>query len=295
MSKVGVAVDERVRLVGAVLAASDWPAREREVQGAHAVHPQAKTARRFLERYASQPVVGATNSFLAAGGAPATLFTAALRCSWPDFVAQEPLPEPAEAFSWPAQLAAFQAELVATAPFVEGHEEAWQEAVSDLQRIFAGVDLPGFLEQLVGHSTEARIVAVPNLLYPALATVAVAAGGIYYLIIPPPKAVGESPPWPYRDEEEGVLATACYHALSPLLADPLRALSSAQEQRLRHTATALFLKQAVDETAAHFYLLQRQKEDAWTELAGTMASVRLVLDCDGRALSLDLLLSRLFP
>lgn len=162
-----------------------------------------------------------------------------------------------------------------------------------MQGIFAGTDLPDFLEQLLRRPLATAIVIVPNLIYPAMETVAVAAEGSYYLLIPPPKAVGESPPWPYRDEEEGLLATACYHSLSLALAEPLAALSPAHEIRFRHAATILFLERAVDETAARFYLLRRRKEAGIEGLPEAVATLRLFLNGEEDTLSLDLMLPRL--
>lgn len=291
MCEVSVRVDERVRLVAAVLAAGDWPALEQNKRGAHAVHPQAKAIRRFLVQYADHPAVLAANRYLADGVAPAELFTVAVRCDWPDFRPQVSLP--ARMIGWAEQLAELQAEIEVTARFWSEHEVIWSEAVADLQGIFAGTDLPDFLEQLLRRTLATAIVIVPNLIYPAMETVPVAAEGSYYLLIPPPKAVGESPPWPYRDEEEGVLATACYHSLSLALAEPLAALSPAHEIRFRHAATVLFLERAVDETAARFYLLRRRKEAGIEGLPEAVATLRLFLNGEEDTLSLDLMLARL--
>lgn len=290
MSKLVVRVDERVRLVAAALAGSDWPAREQKKHGAHAVHPQAKATRHFLLARAEHPAVTAANRYLSQGASPAELFAVAVRSTWPDFRPLAPLPERLQ--GWPAQLAAFQAEAAPGPSFWASNKAPWEEAVADLQQIFTKAGLPPYLEQLLRRPLAARVVIVPNLIYPALETVAVAAEGAYTLIIPPPKAVGESPPWPYRDEGEGVLAAACYHLLSLTLVQTLATLSPAQETRFRHAATALFLEHAVDETAASFYLMRRKRAGV-RGLPEAMTALRLFLNGSPEASSLDLLLTNL--
>lgn len=291
MSEVKVRVDERVRLVAAVLATGDWPALEQTKKGAHAVHPQAKAVRRFLVQQGDHPAIRAANCYLAEGLSPAELFAVAMRCDWPGFRPRAALRECVQ--GWPAQLADLQAETELAARFWSDHEALWTEAVTDLDEIFAGAQLPDFLEQLLRRPLAVAIVIVPNLVYPALETVAVAAEETYYLLIPPPKAVGESRPWPYRDEEEGVLATACYHTLSLVLAEPLTALAPADKARFLYAATALFLERAVDEIAARFYLLQCQRETGVEGVPEAMAALRLFLNGDEEISSLDLLLEGL--
>lgn len=290
MFEVSVRVDERVRLVAAVLAAGDWPRLEQNNRGAHAVHPQAKAVRRFMREHAQHPAVIAANRYLAEGVSVAELFAVAVRCNWPDFNPLAPLPQ--QLSEWPEQLAALRAATTMSTHFWPDQERFWSEAVADLQEIFADQLLPTFLEQLLRRPLTATIFIAPNLLYPALETLTVASEESYYLLIPPPKAVGESPPWPYRDEEEGVLATACYHLLSLVLAEPLAALPPEHESCLRHAATALFLERSVDETAARFYLLTRRQEGRLKGLPDTLAALRLFLNGDEQASSLDRLLAR---
>ncbi len=64
---------------------------------------------------------------------------------------------------------------------------------------------------------------MPNLVFPALTPVVATAGDTLALLLPPPKAVGESPPWPFDEDPGWVVAIAaeqlhptCWRAKWPL-------------------------------------------------------------------------------
>src|SRR5262245_38633732 len=82
MSSVLVTVDKRLQLVGCLLAASDWPARE-QAQKAYRPHRLAETARRVLaaqREHAAAQAAGALD--------PELLFRYALTGDWPEGLAQ---------------------------------------------------------------------------------------------------------------------------------------------------------------------------------------------------------------
>src|SRR5690606_8943726 len=112
--------------------------------------------------------------------------------------------------TWARQLHDFYNESDIAASFWAEHTAMWDEAEHDLRRAFSSNHLHRFLSSLRAEPLPPYIVIVPNLIYPATQTVVAAGQDSYYVIIPPPKAVGESPPWPYRDGLDWVLAESCY-------------------------------------------------------------------------------------
>lgn len=196
MSKVNVQVVNRLRLVSAVLAGSQWPAYEQEQMGAHAVHPHAKATRHYVSDYADHPAVTTINALLPAGLDLSELFSTAVRCNWPTFEPQEPLPGRFSDGTWASQLGDFYVETALAAFFWAEQAAPWADAENDLRRIFNNDNLYQLLSQLSGTPPAQDLVIMPNLNYPALQAVVASNRDHIYLLLPPPKAVGESPPGP---------------------------------------------------------------------------------------------------
>lgn len=276
-----VALDDRARLAAAVLAASQWPTQE-QAQLRHAVHPHAKQTRQQVQAQADHPAVRGANAALIAGRPPDVLFTAALRCSWPDFAPQEPLPTTLD--DWAAALPSFAAE-TAVIPFWAAHAAAWQEALTDLTAIFAASRLPAFLGRLAGRPLPLPIVVQPNLVFPALHSVLAETAVALHLLLPPPKAVGESPPWPYREGPDGVLAESCRRLLHHALAAALAARPPAAQQLIEHAAITLFLEQTLDEAEALAYMVRSKKQFKLPRLPLAVEEMRGCFEADGQSLA----------
>ena len=88
MFKIDISLDDRARLVTAVLAASHWPELEQQ-QTPHAVHPHSKRTGYHVESAKTHTAVTQLNQGLANGISLSDYFAAALRCSWPNFAPQE--------------------------------------------------------------------------------------------------------------------------------------------------------------------------------------------------------------
>lgn len=269
---VTVKIDERARLVAAVLAASNWPERE-QAQMAHAVHPHAKQTRQFTRQFGGHPAVQAINEALQNDVAIDELFMAALRCRWPDFASLGSLPRTWQSEAWVQTLADFARE-TAIGRFWAGHEGVWAEALNDLQNIFQDSQLAPFLSQLQGQSITQSITIMPNLVYPALITVLASTEESLFLLLPPPKAVGESPPWPYREDPGFVLAQACDRLAGHLMAAGLARLGATQQVYFKRAAVTLFLEQEVDEAEAMAYLVRSKKEHNLPQLPLVVEQLR---------------------
>ncbi len=258
MSELVVMIDERARLLTAVLAVSEWPDRE-QAQLTHAVHPHAKQTRQFLAPFAGHTAVLLTNQLLAAGISLATLFSATLRASWPDFVPQEALPEDVPA-SWLPELADFARQTAVADRFWPQHDALWQEALADLRDIFSPHLLPSFLARAGGQPLRQTIYVLPNLLYPYLSSVLAETSAALYLLPPLPKAVGEAPPWPYREGPDVTLTEVAAQLLTYTLQDTLAKAEPGQRQLLLHAAIALFLEEASGQADAMAYLVRIKRQ-----------------------------------
>ena len=279
---VQVVIDGRARLGMALLAASRWPELEQK-QVTHAVHPHAKQTRQFVaDAAAGQPAVVRLNQHLKIGWPVDVLFTAGLRCDWPALQPQEPLPIVFDDEQWAMWLRQFSRSKD-WPTFWAQHAAAWQDAAADLSAIFQNSPLPAFLGQISGRPFTHTIAIVPNLVYPALTAVLAPTADTFYLLIPPPKAVGESPPWPYAEDPGWVHAQTIRRLLQHILADELDKLTDEQEALLLHAAAALYMEQAIDDGEALAYVVRSKKQHNLPRLPLVVEKLRDYLAApDGR-------------
>jgi hypothetical protein len=258
MSTLTVTIDERLRLVTAVLSASNWPIEE-QYQQTHAVHPQAKKVAYFGRSFNTHLAVNGANQALLNGVELADLFSAALRCTWPDFTPIAELPRVLKIKEWVQSLADFAQKTAIASEFWPQHTAVWQEAQSALEKIFADDSLLTSLAQLQAADFDTAVTLMPNLVFPALMPVVATSDGALTLLLPPPKAVGESPPWPYDEDPGWVVATVAEQLIPHLLAAELTQLDDAQQHLAIHTAVAHCLAQLLDDFEAQSYLLRAKK------------------------------------
>jgi|SRR5579859_3145920 len=232
MSPVLVRVDERLRLAGCLLAASDWPEREQSLK-AYRPHRLAEHARRALAGQRAHPAVAAASRL-----EPAQLFAHALAGDWPAEMAGT------------AEFAASEA----VAQFCVESEAEWQAARADLETVLARGDLAAFLAAVFGRLDHALVV-YPNLLYPGRQAVAAQAGDEIVLSQPPPAAWGASPPWRYSERPDEVLGAVAEGLARPLFEEA----QPDQAATLALAAAVLFLRQAEGADAADQYMLMEQR------------------------------------
>lgn len=259
MATIQVKIDERVRLVTAVLAASQWPDEEQQ-KLTHAVHPHAKQVRQFAQRYRHHQAVQGVNEALINGVTLEELFSTAVRCSWPTFEPTELLPNLLKIERWARSLSNFEHDSDITNQFWPQHTDHWQTAVDALNRIFQHSPVLDVFQQITRTPISADIIIMPNIVYPALTPVFASNQNQLYLLLPPPKAVGESPPWPYDEDAAYVVATVCQELSVRLLATQLAQFEQPQWELFRHAATAHCLQAHFDEFEAQAYLLRTKKE-----------------------------------
>jgi len=283
MSTLTITIDERLRLVTAVLATSNWPAEE-QAQLTHAVHPQAKQVRHFVQPFASHPAVNGANEALLNGVPLPDLFSAALRSTWPGFTPTADLPHVLKINDWVQALADFARDSSIETLFWGPQTAVWQEAQAALQTIFPDDRLLTVLGQL-GHVADTAVLLMPNLVFPALTPVVATAHDTLALLLPPPKAVGESPPWPFDEDPGWVVATVTEQLAPHLLAADLAQLSTDQQPIATYLAAAHCLAALLDDFEAQAYLLRAKKAHHLPQLPALFAQLQEeVLKGNGRAL-----------
>ncbi len=202
MTKLTVSTDSRTQALSALLAATDWPEREQKPVP-RGVHPQAAALKRHVSAFRDHAAVAYAQAALNADPDPAALFARALNDE-PD------LAEHLRAFTLAAALEPYWAE----------HESAWAQSAAEVQEHVAGIKFESFLAELFDSLPDALVI-LPNLAYPTTHSFGVNAGDKSYSIIPPRKAVGESPPWPFGDDRDYVARLALHDFAQARLDDLL--------------------------------------------------------------------------
>ena len=218
-SDVTVRVDNRARLIGALLAATRETDRA-QARKKHGVHPHARATRKRMEPFHEHPAVVMAETLLEQGMSVEALFALAFTLNPSTLRATVP------AAGLPAGLASGLADLATRADLdAWWKEEAapWTRAVEETRHALDGVMLGPYLDSFFG-STAARLAVIPNIGFPAETEIALAAEGELITIVPPRLAWGESPPWPF-DEDPGHVIRAIILACSRLrLADLLQTM-----------------------------------------------------------------------
>ena len=284
MSEVHVTVDDRVRLVTAVLAASHWPEQE-QAQTPHAVHSHAKQTRQFVANFQHQKAVAHVNQALEDGLPLTDLFAGAVRCRWPDFAPKEALPTSLPP-TYPAALATFVAE-TAIGDFWVNHTAVWFQAQSDLTDIFQNSHLLSFLNKLGKQPFTKEILMMPNIVYPMLRPVLAETETSLYFILPPAKAWGESPPWPFGEDPGWVIAQTCWYLATYVMADVLVHLRPTAQALLKHAIVTLCLEENFDAFEGQGYMVRIKREHTLPQLPAIVKQLRAFLaDSDNRTLSI---------
>jgi hypothetical protein len=243
-----VRVDDGLRLAGSLLAAGSWPEREQALRP-YKPHRVAEGAHRQFAAWQAYPAVLAAQALAGdpGAGSAASLFAAALACTWPADLAAS-----LNGFLSEAQPAAYWART----------QPDWQAAEAELRAVLARADLGGFLADMFAVP-RARLAVFPNLLYPGRQALTVEApDGAIWLGQPPPPAWGASPPWRYDERPDEVLsavaeslARALVERALPAEAAPLRPHAAL----LALGAAVVFLRRAEGPAAGDQFMLIEQR------------------------------------
>jgi hypothetical protein len=291
---VAVQLDDRVRLLSAVLAATRHPQRAQEKRP-HGTHPHARATRRHVQALAEHPAVHGLNTLLDQGAPLDALFTLALGLRLPEFTfAQLPRWAPP---SWDVHIRSFydQANL---AGWWQEETEPWSRSLIETRRMFEGVQLKGLFTPFVGP-VEEGFIFIPNISYPTDQELSLRVGRAFVAIVPPPLAWGDSAPWPFDREFAHVYRAAIVAygrllmssylrqhadriteaASTPLpLNDQMKALYPTWAEQF--TAyflagiVAMYLEERVNEQEARGYVLMERKTRGMAALPAVVSVLR---------------------
>ena len=268
MPQIEVLLDPRIRLATAVLAASRWPAWEQAIE-THAVHPHAKQVRHFVAPFQAETAVQQLNQQLDADQDCQALLSTMLTTPWEAYQTRE---VPA---GWSLAVADFLHKTQIAQQFWPAHDALWQTAVSELQTILHATPLPN-LWQSLSEKLPNRVQIMPTLVYPMLQPFRLTAPQQLLVLLPPPKAVGESPPWPYREDPPWVVVQLSNTVLTTIL--PTTGLTAVQSQQLRHAAIAIGLEQSFDPFECQAYLIRCRKAFQLPDMPQVADRLRTWLD-----------------
>ncbi len=288
-----VRLDDRVRLMSAVLAATNLPDQE----DTHP-HDHAKRTIKQVAAYAGHPSVAAAQVLLDQGAPLEAFFTYALKLSWPDLHdSQVPRWIPPR---WNEHLKHFY-EVTNLTKLWQDSDAEWQRSRHESEEVFNQVNFYQFLFPFVGQVVE-QLVFMPSISYPTSQPISVRIGGELVTISPPRAAWGDSPPWPFNEDPAHVYAAALAgysrllmlsylrqnaEAVAPIAKKSLPVGPQFQEvypnwgdqfaELFSLSSVALFLEQAVSKKEAQAYVLMQHKAQGLNVLPGVVHVLRRYL------------------
>ncbi|MBN1284075.1 MAG: hypothetical protein JXB47_01615 [Anaerolineae bacterium] len=302
---VEVRIDDRVRLLSAVLAATCWPDEEQK-RKPHGTHAHARGTRRVLAGFVEHPAIQTMQLLIDKGAPLEAFYTYIMGFSWPRL---EPTaqPPPWVPSSWHKQLWHLY-EVAGLDKWWEEEQYDWSEAATTAENVLQGVDFHQFLEQFIGPVTQ-HFSFNPNISYPTDTEIGVRLGNEICCIAPPRIAWGDNPPWPFDEDPAHVYRAALtqYGRLLILgyLAQYPDAVAKVSSQPLPINeqfaakyptfnerfvalfmvgAVGVFLEEALSEREAKAYVLMQTKVEGLKVLPGMVSVLRRYLEgrADGR-------------
>ncbi|GAB4527407.1 MAG: hypothetical protein OHK0046_45200 [Anaerolineae bacterium] len=296
---VVVKLDDRIRLMSAVLAATQYPEKG-QLLAPHGTHAHARATRKYLAEHTSHPVVQSTQSLLDQNTPLEALYALVMLMPWPALTMSVMPPwVPAH---YNEHLRDFY-ETTNLADFWQREKGYWDKTVQEAEHVFQDVKFKEFFKPFLGEINE-EFVFMPNISYPADYDLGIHIGRDLICIAPPPRAWGDSPPWPY---DESTMVTYSYRAAMMvygriLLKNYLRAhaeqLKEITQQEMplsdqfkaKHptwedqfstlflsATVAMYLEEHVDEREYQAYMIMEKKARGMVNLPGTVSVLRRYL------------------
>ena len=297
-----VRLDDRIRLLSAVIAATDYPDEAQKTKP-HGTHAHARATRKYIADHADHPAVHMTQALLDNETPLEAMFALVMLMDWPDMTAGD-LPPWAPA-GYGEQLAMFRESSRIEAFWAQDQEAArWKSAQAEATNVFGGdLEFKRFLSPFLG-AIDKTMVFIPNISYPTNYDIGFALGDELICIAPPPLAWGESPPWPYDEATmithsfktalmtyANILLKAYLDTHADALTDiakedlPLHEQFIAQYPTWREQfstlflsgAIAMYLEEHVDDKEYKAYMLMEKKANGLVNLPGTVSVMRRYL------------------
>lgn len=296
---VTVRLDDRIRLMSAVLAATNWPDKAQEHQP-HGTHVHARSTTRYLKEHSRHPAVLALQNLLDQGAPLEAVYTFGLCLNWPDLQLQLPTLPGWIPPGWLGHLRDFIRQTAITDWWAQ-EDRLWQKSLEESRKMFHDIAFKPFLKPFMGDIPE-DLVFFPNISYPTHQEIGIRLGRELVCIAPPRLAWGDSPPWPFDEDPVHIYRAALSQYGRLLLITFLRAHSdrltdaraiplpvsdqfSATHPSWDEQFTALFVSAAVaiyledhiSKSEADAYVLMARKTQGMTILPGTISVLRRYL------------------
>ena len=294
---VSVRLDDRIRLMSAVLAATDWPDKSQERQP-HGTHAHARATRKHVDAYKQHPAVLGMQSLLDEGAPMEAMFTLAVQFSWPMLDIDE-LPRWVPA-RWNEQLRDFYNVANLKAWWAD-EDTPWQNSITESEKVFKDVAFKPFLKPFLGDIAE-ELVFVPSISYPTEQEIGIRRDHELMCVTPPRLAWGDSPPWPFDEDAAHVYRSALSQfgrilmlaylrdnaeVLAPVagsvlpVSDQFRAKYPTWPEQFTNlfvaAAVALYLESHVSKAEANAYVLMERKINGMVILPGMVSVLRRYL------------------
>lgn len=298
LSDVEVTLDDRVRLLSALLAASRYPD-EIQKTHLHGTHMHARRTQKQLSGFSEHPAVIILQNLLQ-NSVPLTYLFKYMLMVDPISLLADTHPDwiPVD---FGRHLRDF-AEKAKLSTWWQQEQSEWSKSFTDCEEIFATIQLKPFLEQFIGPVLD-TFLFMPNIGYPTNEEVSFRVQDKLFAIIPPRLAWGESPPWPFDEDPTHAIRAALIsygrvlmleflrmnkddldpRELPPLPIDDamIAAFPSWQEQftELFVTgATAIYLEDYISKQEADAYVLMERKVRGLTILPSVVSVLRNYLN-----------------
>jgi hypothetical protein len=292
-----VRIDNRVRLMSALLAMTSWPEDEQH-RKPHGTHAHARGTRRLLQPMEKHSAVLILQALIDRGMPPETFFTYALQLEWPSLASTDmPTWVPP---TFPRHLSNFY-QNSGLEQWWEDEADVWDGAVRETEGLFKDPHFRELLQPFVGNFDEA-LVLLPNVCYPSDTELGLLANGELCCVVPPRIAWGDNPPWPFDEDPAHVYRAAltCFASVlmgryldgHPGLIDKVSKKKLPVSKRFRELhptwqaqfmallgagLVAIYLEDHVSSQEAQAFVLMEKKASGLDELPGVISVLRRYL------------------
>ncbi|MBZ0297197.1 MAG: DUF4932 domain-containing protein [Anaerolineae bacterium] len=298
-SDIVVRLDDRVRLMSALLAATNWPDKSQEKQP-HGTHLHARATRKYLHEFRDHPAVQSMQNLLKQGAPLEAMFTFALCLNWPELRLELDRMPAWVPTGWIQDIRDFYTSSQLD-EWWETENTPWQKSLDETQKVFENVSFKPFLAPFLGPVDE-NLVFIPSISYPSDQEIGLRIGKDLICIAPPRLAWGDSPPWPFDEDPAHVYRAALSQYGRMLLLSYMRSNArklaeatkipipvsdqfsimypSWEEQFATlfvAAAVAIYLEDHVSAAEAKAYVLMARKAQGMTILPGTVSVLRRYL------------------
>jgi len=192
---ITVEVDNRVRLMSALLALTTWPEQEQAFKP-HGVHAHARRTREALAEFEYHPAVISMQEVLETDHPLSEIFSYSSYLSLPGLRLQGHAPQWSPT-DWHILIRDFAIRSHVNDVWERDHA-AWDSAAEESRRALEPGDPREMLARFFGP-LNVDLIFMPNISYPTADSLGFRDKRRLIAVVPPPIAWGTNPPWPYDD------------------------------------------------------------------------------------------------